>query len=328
MGGVGSALVRMILPRKDEFRKRYGFDLGVVAVADSRSSAVDENGLDLRRVLLNKKERGLVGEEKDSVKTIGVIKDTDADVVVELTPGNPTDAEPGLSHVRTALSTGKHVVIANKMPLALRYRELSKDAARRGLWIKYSACVGGGLPVIDLADACMLTDTVTEIKGTLNATSNFILSDMEDRKVDFKPALAEAQRLGCAEADPRLDIDGVDAACKIVILANHVFEEDFTLSDVRPLEGIGRISLTRVAEAGRRGKKLRMIARAREGVEVKVVELPQTNSLCVVGPSNAVRFECRSSGPRIVAGLAGGGVTTSAAVLRDLIAIGRHGIKK
>lgn len=322
LGTVGTALARLILSGQDGLGRR-GFDVKVVAAVDSKSAAVDDEGLDLRRVLLRKRKTGLVGDDTELAEPLAVIRETDADVLIELTPGNPVDAEPALSHIRTALATGKDVVTANKMPLALRYRQLLTDARHRGRSLRYGACVGGGLPVIDLGDLFTRVDEVTTIDGVLNATSNFILSEMERRSVGFESALSEARRLGYAEADPRLDIDGVDAACKIVILANHVLGKSFNLGKVHPLEGIRDVSPTRIEKAGKKGRRLRMIASADGGVSVRVEKVPETDPLCVRGTNNAVRFNCRLSGPRVIEGPAGGGTATSTAVLRDLLAIGK-----
>lgn len=314
LGTVGTALARRILS------EHHGFDFRVVAVADSSSAAVDARGLDLHKVLLKKKETGKVGSKADP---LAVIRETDAEVFVKLTSANPVDAEPALSHVNAALSTGKDVVTANKMPLALHYGRLLKDAKRRGLMLRHSACVGGGIPVIELRDLLTQGDEVKGVRGVLNATSNFILSEMEERGVGFESALAEARRLGYAEADSGIDIDGIDAACKIVILANHVLDKSFTLGSVSPREGIRGMSQARMGEARRRGRRLRMIASAGNGVSVKVEEVPETEPLCARGTDNVVLFDCRASGRRVIQGPAGGGAATSTAVLRDFLAIGR-----
>ncbi len=317
LGTVGMSLARRILS------ERYTYGIRVVAAIDSKSAAVDDGGLNLRRVLLRKKRTGAIGDGAERPEPLAVIKEADADVLVELTPTDPAHTEPSLSHISMALSTGKDVVTANKMPLALHYRRLLADAESRGRALMYSACVGGGLPVLDLGDLCAQADEVTAIDGVLNATSNFILSEMQERGVGFESALGEARRLGYAEADPGLDIDGVDSACKIVILADHVLGKGFTLDDVRPFEGIRGISRARMEKARRKGKRLRMIASADDGVSVKVEEVSEADPLCVRGTDNAVRFDCEFSGPRIIQGPAGGGDATSTAVLRDLLAIGR-----
>lgn len=323
LGVVGSALAHAILSERYRLGATYGFRIKVVAVADSRSTALDKHGLNLKEVLDRKLRTGLVGNPDDPVEPKHLIDETEADVLIEVTPGKPSDAEPGLSHIRTAIKNGVDVVTANKMPLALHYGGLMSEASVNGRLIKYGACVGGGLPVIEFGELCGAADEVTGIEGVLNATSNFILSEMEQPEMSFSSALGEARRLGYAEADASLDTKGIDAACKIVILANHVLGKDFTLRNVHPLDGIRGISPARITKAQRRGKRLRMIASAGEGVSVRVAEIPATDPICVPGPDNAVRFCCKRSGVRVIEGPAGGGATTSTAVLRDLISIGR-----
>jgi len=215
------------------------------------------------------------------------------------------------------------VVTANKMPLALKYSELSNEAKRRGLALRYGACVGGGVPVLEFGDACARSDTISRIDGVLNATSNFILTEMERGNESFRVALSKARNARYTEADPSFDIDGVDAACKIVILANHVSGANLTLDDVKNREGIRNVSLKAVKRAKRKGKKIRMIASFRRRPAVNLTELDEGDPLALSGPNNAVRFRCRDSGDRVASGKAGGGESASSAVLRDIIWIGR-----
>lgn len=314
LGTVGKALTTRLC------RENQGRGIRVVAIADSASASADGRGLDIRRLLLRKKKTGRVGDEIGPVGLLSLIKETEADALVELTPANPDGGEPSFSHIRAALASRKDVITANKVPLALHYRELLADAGRRHRMVRYSACVGGGLPVLEVADILARTDEIVSVRGVLNATSNFILSEMEERDIPFESALEEAKRLGYAEADPALDIDGFDAACKIVILANHVLGRNFTLKDVLPLQGIRGMSRTRI-RARKRGTRLRMVASASKTVSVGVDEVPESDPLCVRGTDNAVRFDCHPLGQRVIEGPAGGGPATSSAVLRDLLAV-------
>ncbi len=131
-----------------------------------------------------------------------------------------------------------------------------------------------------------------------------------------------AKRLGYAESNPWLDIDGVDSAAKIVIIANHVLKRSLTLKDVAIVEGIRRISPSKVKELRREGKKVRMVASVERRPEVKLLEVPESDSLSIGGACNVVRFRCEYSGERVVSGPAAGGVTTSSAVMRDLLRVG------
>ena len=296
------------------------FGVAVVAVADRRSSVVEAGGVDLKKVMLRKEKTGLVGTRK-SLRSEEVISDTECDVLVELTPANPENGEPGLSHIRSALSAGRHVVTASKMPLALHFADLSQRASSKGLALKYGACVGGGMPILEFGDACAHAEPVSRIEGVLNATSNFILSRMEESRDDYGKALRRARALGYAEADPRLDVGGVDAAAKIVILANHVMGTRFALKDVRPVEGISGLSAARIRRVRKSSRRVRSIASCGKKPQVRITEVPSDNPLCVKGAWNAVKFRCAASGERVVSGPAAGGTATARGVLRDLLSI-------
>ena len=312
LGVVGKSLCK-ILSKGD-------FGVDVVAAADRRSSVVASGGLDLEKVLLRKERTGLVGTRK-SLGSEEVISDWEFDALVELTPANPENAEPGLSHIRSALSAGRHVVTASKMPLALHFSDLKRRAKAKGLILKYGACVGGGIPILEFGDACADAEPVIRIEGILNATSNFILSRMEQNGNNFGEALQRARALGYAEADPWLDVDGVDAAAKIVILANHVLGTAFALKDVKPLDGIRELSGTRIAEGRKSGRRVRSLAIYDKKLHVRIADMPSDDPLCVSGAWNAVRFFCADSGERVVSGPGAGGATTARAVLRDLASI-------
>lgn len=309
---VGESLCE-ILGKKD-------FGIDVVAIADSRSATVESKGLDLKRVILQKKKTGFVGAGK-SMDTRQVISDVDSDAVVELTPANPKTADPGLTHIRTAIATGHHVVTANKMPLALHFSELQAASRSRHVQLKYGACVGAGIPILEFGRSCAAVESVESIQGVLNATSNFILSEMENGGSNFQQALKQARGLGYAEADSRLDLNGIDAAAKIVILANHVLGTDFALDDVRPIQGISNLTTSRIKGAWKHGRRLRSLAICDKKLSVRLAEVPKDYSLCVYGAWSAVKFHCVDSGDRVVSGPAGGGLATSRAVLRDLVAV-------
>jgi homoserine dehydrogenase len=291
----------------------------LVAVADSRSAAVNKRGLDPAILAARKKSTGCVGELQ--MNALEVIREIESDVVVEVTPGNPESGEPGLSHIREALKVKKSVVSANKMPLALHYSELVGAARRKGVKILYGACVGGGMPVLEMGKACAEAEPILGIDGILNATSNFILTKMEEEGTGYGFALAEAQRLGYAETDPTLDVRGYDAACKLVILANHVMGSKLSLKDVDPLEGIEGVSTEMLRKEAARGRAVRLVAKMHEAPEISVSAVDARGPLNVKGASSAVVFHCRDSGDRTIVGAGAGSITTSRAVLRDLIAL-------
>ena len=317
-GTVGQGLAEALAEKKHFFDER-GLDFDLVAVADSQSSAWDPGGLDPAVLVERKRNTGTVG---DSDKTaLKLLREVETDIVVEVTPGNPKSGEPALSHIREALNSSMHVVTANKMPLALHFAELRETSAKKGARLRYSACVGGGMPVLETGLECREVEEISAIEGVLNATSNFILTRMGDEGSDYGTALAEAQALGYAEADPSLDVEGFDAAAKLVILADHVMGRSLTLADVNPLRGIRGITPSDVRSAASKGKAVRPLAQVGETAEVGPREVELRSPLNVYGATNVVVFRCEESGERVIAGASGGGVATSRAVLRDIVAI-------
>lgn len=318
-GTVGQGLAQSLVEKGGLFERR-GLAFDLVAVADSRSSVVDVDGLDPASLIERKRSSGRVGESQQTA--LELIREVDSDVVVEVTPGNPKDGEPALTHIKEALRLSRHVVSANKMPLALHFAELT-GMAGPGLALRYSACVGGGIPMLETGLACREAEEVIGIDGVLNATSNFILTKMQDEGYDYATALREAQNLGYAEADPTLDVDGFDASAKIVILADHLMGRDLTLTDVNPMRGLRDLTPQDMRRAKARGKAIRPLAVVGDRAEVGPKEVDPRSPLNVFGATNVAVFRCEDSGERVVAGSSGGGVATSRAVLRDLVAIAR-----
>ncbi|MFB6188174.1 MAG: homoserine dehydrogenase, partial [Halobacteriaceae archaeon] len=203
-GEVGSSVA--------ELAGEYGHT--VTAIADSSSAAIDPDGLDVDAVLDRKASEGLVG----SIDMETALH-ADYDVLVQASPTTLGEAEPGFTHVRTALNQDRHVVLANKGPLAQRYDEIMELSAKSKGNVRFEATVGGVIPVLSTLEN-LGTKNVTAIRGVLNGTANFILSRMAAEGLDYEHVLAEAQDLGVAEPDPTFDVDGTDAALKCVILAN------------------------------------------------------------------------------------------------------------
>lgn len=320
-GTVGQALAEQLERRQEELKERVG-GVTVVAVADSRSSTTNQNGLDLKKLIKKKRRTGAVGVD-GTPGALELLDGTEADILVEVAPAGGTDGEPGLSRILRALKNGLNVVSSNKMPLAVAYGPLFRRAREKGLQIRHGACVGAGIPMIEFGKALAMSETVTRIDGVLNATSNYILTNMEREGLSMEKSLERAKRAGYAEADPSLDIDGVDAACKIVILGNDVLGRNFTLKDVKEMSGIREVSREQMEAAKRREKRIRMVATVDDTPRVGIAEVPENDPLAVEGPSHAVRFRCFPSGDRFTGGEGAGGQSTSLAVLRDIISVGK-----
>ncbi|WP_411965243.1 homoserine dehydrogenase [Haloferax sp. YSMS24] len=290
----------------------YGHE--VVAYADSSSSVTDPAGLDPQVVHDRKEREGIVGDGD-----LDAVFDTDYDVLVEATPTTLGDAEPGFSHVERALADDRHVVLANKGPVAERYADLRALEAESEGRVQFEATVGGAIPVLSTISD-LGANHVSAARGVLNGTANFILSRMAAEGLDYEHVLAEAQDLGVAEADPSFDVDGIDAALKFVILANVLSDGDaeYTLDDAS-VEGIRNVPGTALDLAAEDGRTVRLIGEATaDGVRVAPRLVPQGAALAVTGTQNIVQLETTHAGQLNVSGRGAGGPETATAVLSDV----------
>ena len=307
-GAVGSSVA--------ELAADYGHT--VTAFADSQSAAVDPEGIDAAAAIERKETDGIVGDAAPAEAVEG-----EYDVLVEATPTTLGDAEPGFGHVEAALTRDRHVVLANKGPVAERYadvRALERDSDGTVL---FEATVGGAMPVLStIAD--FDPEHITAVRGVLNGTANFILSRMGAEGLGYEHVLAEAQDLGVAEADPTFDVDGTDAALKGVIVANVLAAdgEEFTLSDA-DVEGIQDIDGSALELAAEDGRTVRLIAEVVDG-EVRVGPrlVPEHAPLAPTGTRNIVQLETEHAGRLNISGRGAGGPETASAVLAD---VGRLG---
>jgi homoserine dehydrogenase len=304
VGAVGRSVV--------ELAGEYGHS--VTAVADSRSAVVDASGVDPEVVLDRKEAEGVVGDA-DPADALAA----EYDVLVEATPTTLGDAEPGFSHVRTALERDRHAVLANKGPVAERYGDLMALERESAGTVQFEAAVGGAIPILStIAD--FGPDRITAARGVLNGTANFVLSRMAAEGLGYEHVLAEAQDLGVAEADPAFDVDGTDAALKFVILANVLSgpETEYSLDDA-DVEGIRDLPASALDLAGEDGRTVRLIGEASaDGVRVGPRLVPQHDALAVTGTRNIVQFETRHAGQLNLSGRGAGGPETATAILSDV----------
>jgi homoserine dehydrogenase len=343
-GVVGQSFARLLIAEEKELAFTYGIVPRVVGILDRSGNVVDEHGIDLKRVLKLKKETGSVvsnkrapsspssssrttkHSERPGGTTSGrgaadVIRDTEAEVLIEATPTNFRTGEPGFSHMKAAFESKKHVVTCNKGPLSIAYYGLHELARHNGVQLRFSGAVGGGTPILDFGKTCSVGDDLVGMRGILNGTCNYILTRMEEEEILFDVALEGAQKEGYAETDPTLDIDGYDSAVKLVIAANHLLLSSAGVAEVR-IKGIRGISSQEVLRMKRDGKAIRLVASASEdGLVVEPTELPRAHPLCITGANNAVEFDCRYSGPKVIIGKGAGGPETASSLLRDLLEI-------
>ena len=324
-GTVGQSLARVLYQDEKRIVQEHGFRPQITAIVDSQGFCYDESGLDLPQVIETKEKFGTVGKfpktghrNGDAVR---VITGTEGEVVVETTPSNFRNGEPGLSNIKTALSTGKHVVTANKGPLALAMPALLELARHRKLQLRFSGTVGGGTPFLDFAAKCLPGEKIARTKGILNGTTNYILTRMEDSAFTFQKALAEAQSKGYAEKDPTNDVDGFDTAAKVVIIANWVLAKGISLRDVDRV-GVSKITPQRLRQARASGARIKLIGRIEESsVSVRPEEINTDDPACVPGTLNALTFSTEHAGDVTLIGPGAGGERTASAIVRDLVGI-------
>lgn len=321
-GNLGRGLARVLLEKAEYLKETVGFSPKIVAAVDVEGAAIDRDGLDIENLLDTAEEEGAVigyPDSEEGISTTDVIEEVDSDLVVELTPTSIEDGEPGITHIKKAMSLGKHVVTSNKGPLVVAFQGLEELADESGVEFRYSATVGGAVPVLGLAQKQLSGDRISEIRGVLNGTTNYILTRMTNEGVPFDVVLREAQELGIAEKDPTLDIEGVDTAAKLTILANALLDRNVKLEDVE-VEGITRLStdLTRLAQDT--GNEVRLVGIASsDTLEVAPKLVASGDPLAVRGTLNSVTLKTDLAREITVTGFGAGPRETSSALLGDIV---------
>jgi len=333
-GVVGQGLVEILRDKGETLRRQDGLHIQIVAVCDTAKGAVHHpRGLDAALLLQAVQSAGSLESYPDGaglvrgLDSVSTIRDTGADVIVEATWTNLETGEPAITHIRTAFQAGKHVVTSNKGPVALAYRELKALADANGLLWGIEGTVMSGTPALRLGTTSLAGCTVRAIQGILNGTTNFILTRMEGG-ASYAEALAEAQRLGYAEADPTADVEGYDALGKLLILAAVVFDHPMTAQQVSR-QGITHLTPQDIQRARAQGKRWKLIAelqRTDDGVHARVA--PQMVALShplagVSGATNAITYVTDLLGEVTLVGPGAGRRETGFALLSDLLEIHR-----
>ena len=265
------------------------------------------------------------GEARVSRDVFDVARDPDVDVLVELIGGTTVAHDL----IKLAIQQGKHVVTANKALIAEQGNELIAMAEAAGVQIRYEAAVAGGIPVIKVLRESLAANAVTEVAGIINGTGNFILTEMSTKGRAFEDVLSEAQALGYAEADPTFDIDGTDAAHKLVILASLAFGIPLSI-DAPMKQGIQEVApedLECAASMGYRVKHLGIARRTEQGIEMRVhpTLIPERKQIATVdGVLNAVMISGDAVGELVLVGPGAGGAATASSVCADLVDVARN----
>ena len=321
-GVVGQSLVKLFDSRSEDLYAKYGLKPRVVGVFDSKGSAVDSSGLDLEKLVETKKNHGSVknySNSKNKMSGIDMIKNLEADVLIETTASNYKDAEPGITHITMAMKKGMHVISVNKGPLALAFPSLLELATYNQVLLKFSGTVGGGTPILDYAKDSLRGERITSFAGILNGTTNYILTNMANG-LTFESALKDAKDKGYVEADEALDLDGLDAAAKLVILANWIMGMKVTMPDIK-CTGIRKVTTEDIKKAAKKKCAIKLIASCNKELEVGPKEVSIDDPLCVNGTLNAIAFTSEHSGTQTIIGKGAGGMETASSILRDLLDI-------
>jgi homoserine dehydrogenase len=309
LGVVGGGVWTVLRQNGGEIARRAGRHIEVAAVA-------------VRDVA---KARALVGPDvKVITDGMALIRDPDIDIIVELIGGQTVARQCILE----AIAQGKHVVTANKALLAVHGNEIFAAAQARGVMVAFEAAVGGGIPIIKAIREGLTANRIQWVAGIINGTTNFILSEMRQRGLPFETVLAEAQRLGYAEADPTFDIEGVDAAHKLTLLASLAFGVPVQF-DRAYIEGISHLASEDIVHAERLGYRIKLLGITRhrpDGIELRVhpALVPAGCLLASVeGAMNAVLVCGDAVGPSMYYGQGAGALPTASAVVADLVDVAR-----
>jgi homoserine dehydrogenase len=318
----------MISARREVLAQDHDLTFRVTAIATGTRGCIlapDINLEDaLERVAQSAPLSSLDGVQ-NAPDPLTLIKQADADVLFETSPLNPADGEPASSHVRLALSRGLHVVTANKGPVAFAYRALRSLAAENAVQFRFEGAVMDGAPIFNMVRSCLPAVKVLGFSGALNSTTNIILSSMESGR-SFGESLAEAQRLGVAEANADHDIDGWDSAVKAVALANVLMDADLRPSEVIRT-GIRQVMAPDLLRARESGNILRLIARGeRSRTGVRLTVRPETVRLgtplaTATGANNILTLKTDLMGELSITETAPGVEQTAYALLSDWISI-------
>lgn len=308
-GTVGGGCLDILSNHKQDFLRHFGIDLELTRVCSRDPQAAASRGL----------------QDIFTTDYHDVINDPDVDIVVELIGGTGV----AKSVIVEALQAGKHVVTANKAIMATSGEEIMNLAEEKGLEIAFEASVGGGIPIIDPLKHSLIANRIDSIMGIVNGTTNYMLTRMDEDSLDYDAALKEAQERGFAEADPTADVDGLDAAAKIAILASIAFNSRVTMDQVYT-EGIRRISPVDLANAHDSGYVVKLVAHARRGesgVDVRVhpTMIPENHQLATVnGVFNAIFVEGDAVGQTMFFGEGAGAGPAASAVMGDVLEVARH----
>ncbi len=328
-GTVGKGITEILLNKKEYLKNKYDFEYDIVAVADFVFGNVyNPDGLDIHLMLQEAKEKKKFSKDLTDWDNLELIRNCNADILCELTFTDLNTGGPAVDHVKAALESGKHVVTSNKGPAALFYPEMKKIADKNGVKFMIEGTVCAGTPVINLADGPLAGCKISKIRGILNGTTNYMLSEME-KGMDYDEVLKIAQELGYAEADPTGDVEGYDARGKVTILANIVMGASLKINDVS-CKGITQITSEDIEKAKKENKRWKLIGSVEKkdgkvsgSVAPEMVDMSHPLA-GVMGATNALTFTTDLLGDVTIVGPGAGKIETGFSILTDILDIHRN----
>ena len=329
-GNVGQGLAQILKDNKGFYKDNFKCEFTIVAISDLyKGSLYNPNGLNISELLQTTskgKSLEILNAPTKGWDALTTIEQSNADIVIELAYTDLKTGEPALSHMKASFASGKHFVTTNKGPVALHYKILKDLSKKYSLEVGIEGTVMSGTPSLVLGKDALMAANIQSIEGILNGTTNYMLMRMESG-LDYNKALIEAQEKGYAEADPSGDVDGFDAAAKVVILANLLMNADLTLSDV-VLTGMSSLSSEDINAAklvNERWKVLGHVSKNTDGsynAWVKPVQISNDHPLASVsGAMNAITYSTELMGDVTLIGAGAGRIETGYAVVEDIINI-------
>ncbi len=332
-GTVGQGLCEILLSTENYLKSKYGFEASIVAISDVlKGSIYSQDGLDIQQCLdLVRSGKSLDeynGNCEKGWDSIQTIKATNADIICELAYTDVNTGDPAITHCKAAFENKKHIVTSNKGPAALRYSEMEKLAEKNNVKFMIEGTVMSGTPVLNLVNGPLAGCEITAIKGILNGTTNYMLSEME-AGMTYEDVLKKAQELGYAEADPTGDVEGFDAMAKVIILSNVIMNARINTDDV-DRQGITQISPQMISDAQKEKARWKLIGSIeKRGNTVKASVKPEKLSLAhplanIMGATNALTFTTDLLGDVTIIGAGAGKIETGYSILTDILAIHRQ----
>lgn len=329
-GVVGQGLLEILVNKRDWLQSLYGFKWTLVAISDiNKGSKYNPDGLDSQLCLNEVKSKGNINSIKapySDWEALKTIRESNADIIIEVSYTDIKTGQPGLKHVNAAIEKSKHVAMTNKGPMVVASAELGQKALEKNVLLRFEGTVMSGTPVLMLGNRSLKAAGIIGMRGILNGTTNYILTEME-KGASYGDVLKEAQELGYAEADPTGDVEGWDALGKVIILANTLMGTNLSVNDVER-KGITDISPEDIKNAESERTRWKLIGEVSKDLSgnikasVKPVKVPLTHPLAgISGPMNALTFQTELLGEVTVVGVGAGKTETGFAVLSDLLDI-------